>query len=83
VRIRDLVTGPDGGLSHTKAWSHVGYLVGTLAFVRDAWGGGLTDMKLLVYMGVMTGAAAASKLMGLKYGGGNGDPQAPPPRSEK
>lgn len=85
MRLRDLVAGPDGELSHTKVWSHVGYLVGTLAFVHDAWGGGMTDMKLLVYMGAMTAPQAFSKLVSLRYGSGNGGaPQtAPPPKSEK
>lgn len=80
--LRDLVAGPDGGLSHTKIWSHVGYLVGTLAFVHDAWAGGLTDMKLLVYMGAMTAPQAFSKLVSMRYGGGNGSP-ATTQKSEK
>lgn len=58
-----------GMLSHTKLWANIGYLALTVAFVKDAWAGGLTDMKIFAFGAVVTGSAAASKFLSLKYGG--------------
>lgn len=69
MRLSDLVRDAGTGmLSHTKLWAHVGYGALTAAFLRDAWGGGLTDMKMLAYGAIVAGSATASKWLSLKLG---------------
>ena len=58
-----------GMLSHTKLWANVGYLALTVALLKDTWGGGLTDMKIVAFGAVVAGSAAASKFLSLRYGG--------------
>ena len=58
-----------GQLSHTKLWGHVGYAVMTVAFVRQSWLHGLSDMLLLTYGMIFTGGAALSKFLSLRMGG--------------
>lgn len=63
-------------LSSTKLWAHIGYIVLTIAFLKDALAGGLTDMKILAYGGVVCGSAAASKFLSMRYASqrnGNGE----------
>lgn len=68
MKISDLVRDPGTGmLSHTKLWANVGYVALTWAFVVDAWGGGLTDMKILAYGAVVAGSAAASKAISMAW----------------
>ena len=70
MKLSDLIQDAGTGmLSHTKLWANIGYLALTVAFVRDAWAGGLTDMKIIAYGAVVAGSAAASKFLSLKYGG--------------
>ncbi|ARU30883.1 hypothetical protein CAP31_03785 [Sulfuriferula sp. AH1] len=57
-----------GMLSHTKLWANIGYATLTVAFIKDSWAGGLTDMKIFAYGAVVTGSAAASKLLSMRYG---------------
>lgn len=54
-------------VSHTKVWANIGYAALTAAFIRDAWLGGLTDMKILAYGAVVAGSAAASKIASLRH----------------
>lgn len=69
MKLSDLFRDPGTGmLSHTKLWANVGYLALTVAFVSDALGGGLTDTKILAYGAVVSGSAAASKLISMRYG---------------
>lgn len=56
-----------GKMSHTKLWSHIGYTAMTIAFVRDAWLGGLDEWKLIAYGAIVAGAASISKLISLRY----------------
>lgn len=57
-----------GKLSHTKLWANVGYLVMTIAFLRDAWLGGLDEYKLIAYGVIVAGAASVSKFLSLRFG---------------
>ena len=69
MKLSDLFSDAGTGmLSHTKLWANIGYLALTVAFIRDSWAGGLTDMKILAYGAVVAGSAAASKFLSLKYG---------------
>lgn len=69
MNLADLVRDPGTGtLSHAKLWANIGYLALTVAFLSDAFGGGLTDMKILAYGAVVASSAAASKFLSLKYG---------------
>lgn len=69
MKLSDLVKDPGTGmLSHTKLWANIGYAALTVAFLADAFGGHLTDMKILAYGAVVTGSAVASKFLSMRYG---------------
>lgn len=56
-----------GKLSHTKLWANVGYLVMTVAFLRDAWTGGLDELKLIAFGVILTGSASLSKFLSMRF----------------
>lgn len=66
--VRSLYTHTDGEISHTKLWSNIAYAVGTYKFIvspnldADIW---------LAYLGIVGGAAMASKFIQMKYGVSN------------
>lgn len=68
MALRDLVTDVNGSTSHTKIWASIAYGIATYKFAitpnldADIW---------LVYLGVVGGAALASKLISYKFGGAN------------
>lgn len=69
MKLSDLIRDAGTGMmSHSKLWANIGYLALTTAFIKDAWAGGLTDMKIIAYGAVVAGSAAASKFLSLKYG---------------
>ena len=83
MRLRELLLDPGTHtLSHSRLWSNVGTLALTVAFIRDAWLGGLTDMKILAYGGIVTGHALLSKMVSMRWGNGTlpsgPNPSAPP-----
>ena len=63
--IKQLITNELGNVSHSKLWSNIAYFAGTVKFVMlpnpeaDIW---------MVYLGVVGGAAIASKFITMKYG---------------
>lgn len=68
MNLADLVKDSGTGmLSHTKLWANIGYAALTIAFLSDALSGGLTDMKILAYGAVVTGSAAASKFISMRF----------------
>lgn len=76
--IRDDVT---ERMSHSKLAAMLGFLAATVVFVRVCWNATPSDglaWLFLVYMGTAAGNQVASKLMGLKWGGKNGNGAAPP-----
>ena len=69
MKLSELITDAGTGmLSHTKLWANIGYLALTAAFLKDAWAGGLTDMKIFAFGAVVAGSAAASKFISMRYG---------------
>lgn len=63
--IKELIQNEKGGISHTKFWSNLAYAVATFKFAitpdleADIW---------LAYLGIVGGAAMASKFIQMKYG---------------
>lgn len=63
-------------MSHSKLAAIIGFLAGTIVFVRVCWNATPSDglaWLFLVYMGTAAGNQVASKLMGLKWGAKNGN----------
>lgn len=63
--IKQLILNEAGVVSHSKLWSNIAYLAGTIKFVMlpdpsaDIW---------FAYLGIVGSAAVASKLIQMKYG---------------
>ena len=70
MALKDIITNIEGKISQTKIWSNIAYAAGTYKFIilpepsADVW---------LAYLGIVGGAALASKLISMKYGGNNGN----------
>ena len=80
MKLRELLEDPGTHtFSHSRLWSNVGNLSLTVAFIRDAWLGGLTDMKILAYGGIVTGHALLSKMVSMRWGNGMPLPSGPNP----
>lgn len=71
-RVRDLFDEPPlGHLSLVKAWSHVGGLVLSGGFLKQAWSRALGFDDFIGYaigLALITTPALAAKFLGLKYG---------------
>jgi len=63
--LKQLVLNEAGIVSHSKLWSNIAYLAGTIKFIMipepssDIW---------FAYLGIVGSAAVASKLIQMKYG---------------
>jgi hypothetical protein len=63
--LKQLILNEAGAVSHSKLWSNIAYLAGTIKFVMlpdpnaDIW---------FAYLGIVGSAAVASKLIQMKYG---------------
>jgi hypothetical protein len=63
--IKQLIVNNEGTISHSKLWSNIAYLAGTIKFIMipapeaNIW---------MAYLGIVGGAAVASKLIQMKYG---------------
>ena len=64
--IQDIITNVEGKVSHSKMWCNIAYLAGTIKFIMipepsaDIW---------MAYLGIVGGAAIASKFISMKYSG--------------
>ena len=64
--ITDIITNLEGKVSHSKLWCNIAYLAGTIKFIMipaptaDIW---------MAYLGIVGGAAIASKFISMKYSG--------------
>lgn len=67
--ILDLIIDPGTGLfSHTKIWTHIAYIVVTLAFVKVTFAIPEPDLTVwLLYLCVVGGHSSLSKLISMKY----------------
>jgi len=63
AKIGELVVSQDGKLSHTRLWSNVAYLVGTWMFIRANLSAPPDVNLWMVYLGVIGGHTAISKLI--------------------
>lgn len=65
----DLIIDPGTGMySHTKLWTHIAYLVVTLAFVKVTFTTAEPDLTVwLLYLCVVGGHSSLSKLISMKY----------------
>lgn len=65
MKLKELITDEAGKLSHSKIWANIAYAAGTVKFIMlpdpssDVW---------MAYLGIVGGAAVASKLIQMKYG---------------
>ena len=64
--IQDIITNVEGKVSHSKLWCNIAYLAGTIKFIMipaptaDIW---------MAYLGIVGGAAIASKYISMKFNG--------------
>lgn len=65
--ITDLISTPEGSISHTKLWSNIAYLATTIIIINQAIACTLTAEFLLIYLGIVGGHTTASKFLALKY----------------
>ena len=60
----EIISTTEGKVSHTKLWSNIAYLAGTIKFIMipnptaDIW---------MAYLGIVGSAAMASKFISMKY----------------
>ena len=65
MKLLELITNNEGVLSHSKIWANIAYAAGTVKFIMlpdpssDIW---------MAYLGIVGGAAVASKLIQMKFG---------------
>ena len=68
MKLLELITNNEGVLSHSKIWANIAYAAGTVKFIMlpdpssDIW---------MAYLGIVGGAAVASKLIQMKFGTSN------------
>lgn len=59
----------NGNFSHTKFWAAVAYTAMTVAFLRAAFPGPISDTLMFAYGAVVAGSHVATKFVSMKYGG--------------
>lgn len=67
-KLLDLITTPDGRLSHTKLWSNAGCATATWVIIWYAVKLDLTWDMFALYLGTIAGANVAGKFLDLKHG---------------
>lgn len=71
MHIRELITDPNGTLSHTKIWSNIGMATLTVAFIVGTYRHGITPELIVAYGGIVVFGRTASKYLDNKaYAGG-------------
>lgn len=75
MALRDLITGVDGKLSHTKLWPNVASAVATGMFVYVGVKGQLTFDVWLAYLGCVGGYSAVIQAIGVWRGRPQGAPE--------
>ena len=65
-KVMELITDPNGSLSHTKLWSNVANFLASVAFVWSVYGHGLSPELLLAYVGAVGVQRVASKYIDSK-----------------
>lgn len=66
MNIKELITDPNGSLSHTKVWSNIGMFALTVSFVWTSINSGVTPELIVAYGGVVVFGRATSKYLDTK-----------------
>lgn len=61
MKLLELITDPNGSLSHTKIWSNIGMAVITITYCWHVYSHSLTSDLMLTYGGIVIFGRAASK----------------------
>lgn len=60
---KELISDPNGTLSHTKIWSNIGMFALTVAFVYEAYTRGVSPELMVAYGGIVVFGRATSKYL--------------------
>ncbi|MBD3843694.1 MAG: hypothetical protein IE909_17815 [Campylobacterales bacterium] len=63
MKIKELITDPNGTLSHTKLWSNIGMATLTVAFIIGTYRHGITPELIVAYGGIVVFGRATSKYL--------------------
>lgn len=66
MNLKELITDPNGTLSHTKIWSNIGMATLTGAFIIQSVNHGITPELIVAYGGVVVFGRATSKYLDTK-----------------
>jgi hypothetical protein len=66
MSLKDLITDPNGTLSHTKIWSNIGMAIVTITYCFHVYKYELTPDLMLAYGGLVIFGRAASKYIDSK-----------------
>ena len=65
-KLIELITDPNGSLSHTKIWSNIGMATLTVTFIIGTWSHGITPELIMAYGMVVVFGRATSKYLDTK-----------------
>lgn len=66
MNLKELITDPNGTLSHTKIWSNVGMLTLTVSFIYESYARGVSPELMVAYGTIVVFGRAASKYLDSK-----------------
>lgn len=75
-KLMELITDPNGSLSHTKIWSNIGMATLTVTFIVGTYVHGITAELILAYGGIVISGRAASKYLDKSASTGESDATA-------
>lgn len=67
MKLSDLITSPQGKVSHTKLWGNIACATATFAVIWQTVKSGITYDLLGMYLITVGGYSTASKFLRLKY----------------
>lgn len=67
--MKELITGTDGKLSHTKIWSNIANATSTWIVIKMAFLGTLTPDIFMIYLIFVGASRLGSEFIARKYGG--------------
>ena len=70
-KLMELITDPNGSLSHTKIWSNIGMATLTVTYTIGTYMHGITPELMIAYGGIVILGRASSKFIDTK--GNNGE----------
>jgi ABC-type phosphate/phosphonate transport system permease subunit len=69
MKMKELITGTDGKLSHTKIWSNIANATSTWIVIKMAFLGTLTPDIFMIYLIFVGASRLGSEFIARKYGG--------------